>query len=316
MSGVKGNRNAKVLFLVIAIVLIAVSTIIIVQPHSKEVKEANGSYYVGTDMILMDSLKNNTLYPNGTILENPSTIYTNITRNIFISESVTFSDTAVSISNVSTTYKVTMLSENPQWSKNVVSIQRNFSISSGTSKKMIFSVNISSNLSEARYIDKELGYNAGVPSISLYISTVTSTAAGSAGSNLTISIGSPTDSIKLPLNVPSSGTYYKNAVIPGKIIIPLPAIYAYSFLVTGVAFIILGLLTLEYVKPDATRKFLNEHKDVLIQLKAGPPVNSIEVHSTEDVIKMATFVEKPVFIYENLIFIELDGKTYFSEIDK
>jgi hypothetical protein len=69
-------------------------------------------------------------------------------------------------------------------------------------------------------------------------------------------------------------------------------------------------------KNDYVKKFRKDNSGDLIELDTGPPEGSIKVIDTDDLMKMALITESPVFIHENLIFTELNGKTYYSEIKK
>ena len=105
-------------------------------------------------------------------------------------------------------------------------------------------------------------------------------------------------------------------MIPGKIIIPLNRDISYPLIF--VAAILLGSFVYLVMpsRPDPVQKFKNDNRENLIELSVGPPEGSIPVKSADDLFRMATFVERPVFIFNDIVFIEIDGKTYYSEIKK
>jgi hypothetical protein len=187
--------------------------------------------------------------------------------------------------------------------------------SSNATKDLIYPVNVSSNVSFGNSINRELGYTSGY-SYSLLFQALATSPYGSSSSNVTLSLGSVTDGISGPSDSPLSGTLYRNATIPGKVIVKLPLDYAYALIAAGIALLIYPAATVKRKKPDPIRKFKQENADNLIEVTVGPPEDAIEIARTEDVFKMASFVERPVFSHEDRIYIEIDGRTYFAEIKK
>lgn len=309
------NRAVKIISVTLAVILLAVGVIVLVQPQPKIVKEAYSSYYLESDLSVMDALKNNTLYGNNITLTNPGVIYNNISREIFIQLNLEYITSSHKDSEISYSYSVTLISSNPSWHKPSYSTDGIVNVSADTQSNFMFPVNVSSNVSFGNSINRELGYTSGY-SYSLLFQASAASSYGTSSSNVTISLSGLTDQISGPLDSPLSGTLYKNVTVFGKVIVKLPTDYAYVIIAAGIALLIYPASTVERRRPDPVRKFKRENSDNLIEVAVGPPEDAIEIAKTEDVFKIASFAERPVFSHEGLIYIEIDGKTYFAEIKK
>jgi len=315
MKKLQAQTVVKVISVTLAVILLAVAVVVLVQPQPTLVKEAYSSYYLESDLSVVDALKNNTLYGNNVSLTDPGVIYNNITKGIFVQLVLDYIPSTANDSEISYSYSVTLLSASPSWHKLSYELNGKMNATSDTQKDIMFPVNVSSNVSFGNSINRELGYTSGY-SYSLLFQALATSSYGSSSSNVTLNLGSVTDGISGPSDSPLSGTLYRNATIPGKVIIKLPIDYAYVLMAAGVALIIYPASTVKRKKPDPVRKFKHENADNLIEVAVGPPEDAIEIARTEDVFKMASFVERPVFSHEDRIYIEIDGRTYFAEIKK
>ncbi len=299
----------------VGIIILVIALIILIQPYPREVREAYGSYSMNTEMTLSDQLRNNSLYGNNTTLSNPPLIYNNITRDLYVNVDVSYLNSQVTNSQIEFSYSVYVVSSNPSWEKGVYYSQKLINVTSGYSSSFVIGVNLTSNLTFGSNINRELGFSSG-SSYSVFILSREISNLGVSDSNLTIAIGGATNTVTGPSDTPVSGTYFKDAVIPGKIIIPLSRDTSYPLLL--IVAIIFGFFAylIRPEKPDPVEKFKRDNRENLIELAAGPSEESIKVKSTDDLFRMAAFVERPVFIFNNIIFIEIDGKTYYAEINK
>lgn len=307
------KRNRIIIFTLLAAALMSVSLVVIIQLPPREVKEAYGSYSLEPKIDLVDKLKQNPLYGNNSELINPSVIYTNITSNLSLELYLYFFDTNLSSSTVSYNYTVMLRSSDPSWTH--VSYFRTGAVeaTSGDFKPMAVGLNVSSNVSLGEKINQELGFgNSGT--FSLLFNFNLSSNIGRANENLTLALGSVTDTIAGTSYSNLTGTLLKNAVIPGRIIIPLDKVFAYPLFAVAVLFLGIAATQIERRKKSYTEKFKAENHEVIIELKSGPPEGSIEVRSAADILRMALLLEKPAFSNSNLIFLEIDGKTYYAEI--
>lgn len=315
MKKLQAQTAVKIISVTVAVILMAVAVVVLIQPQPRLVKEAYSSYYLESDLSVVDALKNNTLYGNNVSLTDPAVIYNNITKGIFIQLDLEYIPSISKDSEISYSYSVTLLSANPSWHKLSYQLNGKMNASSNATEDFMYPVNVSSNVSFGNSINRELGYTSGY-SYSLLFQALATSPYGSSSSNVTLSLGSVTDGISGPSDNPLSGTLYRNATIPGKVIIKLPIDYAYVLIAAGVALLIYPAATVKRKKPDPVRKFKQENADNLIEVAVGPPEDAIEIARTEDVFKMASFVERPVFSHEDVIYIEIDGRTYFAEIKK
>ncbi|MEM0156506.1 MAG: hypothetical protein QXN26_00375 [Thermoplasmataceae archaeon] len=315
MKKLQGHAVARIASVALAVIILAVAGVVLVQPQPRLVKEAYSSYYLQSDLSIMDSLRNNTLYGNNVTLINPGIIYNNITKGIFIELHLEYIPPEGTDSPISYSYSVTLLSTNPSWNKVSYQSTASLNISSKPQKNIMFPVNVSSNVSFGNSINRELGYNSGYSYALLFMATAIS-AYGTSSSNVTLSLAGVADRISGPFDSPLSGALYKNATIPGKVIIKLPVNYAYLLIAAGIALLIYPATTVKRKKADVVRKFKRDNADNLIEVNVGPSEGAIEISRPEDVFRMAAFVERPVFSHDDIIYIEIDGKTYFAEIKK
>lgn len=313
-SNGKWKRNS---LLAVGVVLIIISGIVIIQPKPVLVKEATGSYLLNTEIGLTDRLKNNSLYGNNTTLENPSVIYNNITDNMSTIFFMQYSDTNLSETTIGYTYSVFIESSSPSWQYLSYTRTGSLKMNSGNTVYIESSINVSRNLSDARKINGQLGI-ISPGAYSLYFVLTVTSRIGTDQTNMTLALGNPTDSLSRPQDTPLTGSYFKNVVDPGRIVIPLNIEYSYIILAAGAVAtgISLAMIISSAPRKSYTEKFKEENRDNVIVLKSGPPENAIEVNSTDDIMRMATFIERPIFLNGNIIFIEMDGKVYFAEIRK
>ncbi len=309
----KKKRNRILIFALVAAALMSVSLIVIIQPQPKTVKEAYGSYSLDPSLELIDRLKQNPLYGNNSELINPSTIYTNITSNLSMSLSIYFQDTNIPKSTIFYNYTVTVVSADPSWSHLSYFHSGSVNASSGDTYNIPMSVNVSSNVSLGRKINQELGFgNTGT--FSLLFGLSLSSGIGSANGNMTLAVGSVTDAVTGPSYSDLSGAIFKDVVIPGRIIIPLKMAYAYPILAVSAILFGLAGAQIERKKKSYAEKFKAENHDAIVELTAGPPDGSIEVKSARDILRMSVLLERPAFSNGDVIFVEMDGKTYYAEI--
>lgn len=299
------------------VVLIIIAGIVIIQPKPVLVKEATGSYLLNTEVGLVDRLKNNSLYGNNTTLENPSVIYNNITYNMSTIFFIQYSDTNLSQTTVGYTYSVFIESSSPSWQYLSYTRTGNIKMNSGNTVYIEPSINVSRNLTIAKKINGQLGV-ISPGAYSLYFVLTVTSSIGTDQSNMTLALGNPTDSLNRPQDTPLTGSYFKNVVDPGRIVIPLNIEYSYFILAAGAIATGISLAMIISTAPRKSyiEKFKEENRDNVIVLKSGPPENAIEVNSTDDIMRMAAFIERPIFLNGNIIFIEMDGKVYFAEIRK
>lgn len=309
------DKKVKSAILLIGIVILAIALIILVQPRPRDVREAYGSYTLSTEMTLYDQLHNSTLYGNNATLADPSVIYNSISKEMYIEVQLSYFNSQNISQRIYYSYSVYIISSNPSWEKLVYTTNRILNASSGFSDSFVMGINLTSNVSLGSKINDQLGFTSG-SAYSVNIISQAKSDLGLSDSNLTIAIGGTTDSVTGPGNTPLTGSYFKNALIPGKIIVPLSRDASYPlFLIASILIGYSAYLSLP-AKPDPVQKFRNENRDNLIELGEGPPDGSIPVKSTEDLFRMASFVERPVFIFNDIVFIEVDGKTYYAEIRK
>ncbi len=315
MKSIISKKSKPTVLAVVGIIILAVALIVLVQPRPRDVREAYGSYSLNTGMTLVDQLRNSTLYGNNTSLTNPSVIYKSISKNIFIDVNVNYFNSHGLSEYIYYSYSVYVISSSPSWEKLSYSTYKVFNATSGFSDSFVMKINLTSNVSLGSEINDQLGFTSG-SSYSINIISQAKSGLGLADSNLTIAIDGTTDSVTGPGDAPVTGSYFKNAVIPGKIIIPLsrdisyPLIFLAAILLGSFAYLVMPS------RPDPVQKFKNDNRENLIELSVGPPEGSIPVKSTDDLFRIATFVERPVFIFNDIVFIEIDGKTYYAEIKK
>ncbi len=314
MKKIQGQTLARIVSVAVAVALLAVAGVVLVQPQPRIVKEAYSSYYLESDLSIVDALRNNTLYGNNVSLNNPGIIYKNITKEIYIQLYLEYDPPAAN-SSVSYSYSVTLISTNPSWHKVSYESAGRLNTPSAMQKVITFPVNVSSNVSFGNSINRELEFNSGFSYALLFRASAISPY-GVSSSNVTLSLAGVTDGVSGPFDTPLSGDLYKNATIPGKVIIRIPVSYAYVLIAAGIAFLAYPAATVKRKGADPVRKFKRDNADNLIELTVGPPEDAIEISRPDDVFRMAAFVERPVFSHENRIFVEIEGKTYFAEIKK
>ncbi|MCL4340555.1 MAG: hypothetical protein M1431_00440 [Candidatus Thermoplasmatota archaeon] len=315
MKSIINKKSKSTAIGVVGIIILAIALIVLVQPRPRDVREAYGSYSLNAGMSLVDQLHNSTLYGNNTTLTDPSVIYNSISKDVLIDVNVNYFNSQGSSEQIYYSYSVYVISSSPSWEKLSYSTDKVFSATSSFSYSFVMRINLTSNVSLGSEINDQLGFTSG-SSYSINIISQAKSDLGSSDSNLTIAIGGATDSVSGPGDAPVTGSYFKNAVIPGKIIIPLSRDTSYPLII--IAAILLGYSAFLVMpsKPDPVQRFRRDNRENLIELGVGPPDGSIPVRSTDDLFRMATFVERPVFIFEDIVFIEIDGKTYYAEIKK
>jgi hypothetical protein len=297
-----------------ASILIIIAMIVIFQPGPKSVSEVDGSYSLYSSMNLVDHLKDKLLlYPNNTSLDDPTYIYTNISSFLLVNLTLYYYNSQQNTSTVHSTYEVSVISSDPSWNKETYVSTTTLNVTSDRTYNLVYGVNVSSNITLGKEIDSQLGYSTS-GAYAIVISDFVSSGIGSSHSNLTIDVGSAADILTGPNSLPLNGVYSKETEVPGRIIIPVGMIYAYLLAVLGAALIIYLLLTMEPISRDYVKKFKRDHSGDLIELDTGPPESAIRVIETEDLMKMALLTESPVFVHDNIVFTELNGKSYYSEI--
>ena len=315
IAKLQGRKVTRLALAIFASVLVIIALIVVFQPGPKSVSETDGSYSMSSNLNLVDQLKDNLLYPNNTSLDDPSVIYTNITSNIFVNLTVYYYNSMENSSSVHCTYQVFVISSDPTWTKETYTSASNLTLTRGNSSSLIFNINVSSNLTKGKEIDSQLGYSSS-GAYAIEITDIASSQIGSSYSNLTIGVGSSADTLTGPNNIPLNGLFSKTVTVSGRTIIPLGMIYAYLMAGIGASTVIYLLLTMAPRKSDYVKKFRKDNSGDLIELDSGPPEGAIRVIETDDLMKMALITESPVFVYEDTIFTELNGKTYYSEIRK
>lgn len=308
----KGHKKSSII-IIVAVIILAVALIIYVQPRPREVREAYGSYSLNSSMQLVDQLRNNSLYGNNASLQDPSVIYNNISKDLYVIVDISYFNSQNTGENIDYSYSVYVISSSPSWEKLVYhTTDKSIKATSNYSDSFITDINLTSNITQGSYINRELGFTSA--SYSVEIESQAVSPQGSSSSSLTISIGEVTDSVTGPSDVPLSGSYFRDATIPGKVIIPLERDVSYPlFLAAAILLGYTGYL-MKPAKIDSVTKFKKDNRENLIELASGPSENAVQVGSTDDLFKMAAFVERPVFIFNNIIFVEIDGKTYYAEI--
>ncbi|MEM0136027.1 MAG: hypothetical protein QXU18_12515 [Thermoplasmatales archaeon] len=310
------KKAIKLMLALAAAIFLIIAMIVIFQPGPKSVREEDGSYSVSSNMNLVDHLKNNLLlYPNNTTLNDPPYIYTNITSNLLVNLTLYYYNSIQNSSTINCTYRVFIISSDPSWSKETYTSLDTLNVTSGKSYNLVFGVNVTSNITLGKEIDGQLGYSSSGP-YAIEISDITSSRIGLSYSNLTLDVGTTTDILTGPNNLPLNGVFSKVTTVPGLTIIPLELIYAYLMAVLGILVVTYLALTMEPSNKDYVKKFRRDHSGDLIELDASPPEGAIKVIENEDLMKMALLIESPVFVHDNIIFTELNGKSYYSEIKK
>ncbi len=307
------RRLRLVMFAVLAAALMSVSLIVLIQQQPRTVKEAYGTYSMDPTIDLVDKLKKNSLYGNNSELINPSTIYTNITSNLSVDILIYFQDTDISHSPVEYNYTVTIISTAPSWTHLSYYQSGLINTSSGDTYSVPIGLNVSSNVSMGRNINQQLGFGSSGQFSLLFGITLVSEIGTSRG-NMTLTVGSITDSLTSPSYLEDSGVIFKNVVLPGRIIIPIKTDYAYPLLAISAMFFALAALQIERKKKTYLEKFKAENQESIVELNSGPPDGSIEVRSSKDILRMAALLERPAFWHDGFIFVEMDGKTYYAEI--
>ncbi len=313
------EKNRKKLIQVILVVFLAIllflGTAVILQPYPKQVREVSSTYSLSSNLYLNDVLKNNSLYGDNATLINPSTIYSSITKKLYVDANFLYNNPKENSTSVYFKYAVTLHSNSPTWSKGTYVSDGNFNLTNGHQENLYFGIDIASNISEGQAINSQLGVSSGASySISLSLSTVSSF--GYSNSTIDLSIGHVSDSLVGPSNKPFEGYTYSNATIPGYVIIPVVRTYGYLFLGVAAPFGIALAFVTDRKKQNPIEKFIKENSENLVSLKQGPPEDAVRVEKTDDIFKIASFTEKPVFVFNDRIFVELDGKVYYAEIRK
>ena len=314
MERSKGSLAIKIAVVVASLAIISVGVVIAIQRPPSQVQETSGSYSQYSNLALQDHLINNTLYGNAT-LQNPSEIYTGITKALVANLSIFYYDPETKETNISLTYQVTLISTNPSWSRVTFTWERTIHSVSGNYTNMNFGINVSSNLTIGKSIDKELGYSSS-DAFSLQFQAYADTAIGRSASNMTLTLGSTAYSLNGPSYSVINGVTKKNVSVPGNAIIPLPNFVGYVLIVLGAVILTYFYFNTMYVPESYTKKFLRENSKDIVELKSGPPDDAIQVANTEDIMKIAMLRESPVFAFEDKIFTESYGKTYYAEIRK
>lgn len=307
------KRKLRFAFTLFGLILLILALIVLFQPAPRSVKEADGSYSVSSNLNLEDRIKNNLLYPNDTSLDDPSLIYTNVTSALLVNITLYYYNSIGNASTVHNAYQVFLVSINPGWRKETFSSASNITLTSGSFYTELINLNLSSNLSLGREINRQLGYSYS-QSYSIEITDVAASRFGTSYSNLTVAAGNLIDTLKGPTNHPVSGIFTNTVIISGERLIPIERTYAYIMGFVGAALIGFLVLTTESKSSDYVMKFRRENSDYLIELNSGPPDGAVMIIRTDDLIKMALLTESPVYIHGNIVFMELDGKSYYSEI--
>lgn len=309
----KRHKKLQIVLISLAVVALIISLVLFFQTGPKVIQEPSGSYSLSSNLYLQDKLSNNTLYGNGTTLTNPSIVYVSITSNLSLDWQVSYTNSVKNSTAVDYSYYVYLISSSPSWKDETYHFSGSRTASGSAQFSMDLPINVSSNISKGEYINSQLGAPTG-SGYSLEFVAVVNSPLGTSNSTITMSIGYPTYSVTGPTDNPISGTYSKYVYLPGQQILKLPAEYGYVFLATAISLFFLGFIVNPPEKTPVLEKFRRANSDNLVELTVGPPEGAIKVKGTEEVFKMAAFVERPVFLYENLIYIEVDGKAYYAEI--
>jgi len=305
----------KILIIVIAAVLISAGLIIVIQRQSTKVEETTGTYSQYSDLSLEDHLGNNSLYGNATTLTNPPVIYTSISKLLTANLSIYYYDTTNNPTTISLIYEVSLISTNPSWTKTTYHSEKNVSLDSRGLSTLDYNINVSSNLTIGNSIDEQLGFSTS-DAFSLQIQVYASSSVGASASNMSLEIGTSQYALNGPINSPLSGVVQKNVNVPGDVKIPLPNYVGYFFMVIAASLLAYLYYSTQYVQEDYAKKFLRENSKDIVELRAGPPDDAIQVMNTEDIMKIAMIRETPVFAFEDKIFTESNGKVYYAEIRK
>ena len=230
MKSIINKKSKSTAIGVVGIIILAIALIVLVQPRPRDVREAYGSYSLNAGMSLVDQLHNSTLYGNNTTLTDPSVIYNSISKDVLIDVNVNYFNSQGSSEQIYYSYSVYVISSSPSWEKLSYSTDKVFSATSSFSYSFVMRINLTSNVSLGSEINDQLGFTSG-SSYSINIISQAKSDLGSSDSNLTIAIGGATDSVSGPGDAPVTGSYFKNAVIPGKIIIPLSRDTSYPLII-------------------------------------------------------------------------------------
>ncbi|MEM3676179.1 MAG: hypothetical protein QXV22_03880 [Thermoplasmataceae archaeon] len=309
------KRGVILASIAVAAILIAISIVSMVQHQPETLKVPSGSYSVSSDLVLYDVLSNNSLYGNNVTLTNPPVIYQNISKDIVVDLVVSYTNSDGNSTFVQYSYQAYIKSDSPSWSKISYASNGSLDIAPGDSHAFSFPINVTSNVSIAQKVNEELGLPT-TSGYSIIISASATSPFGVSVSNLTLSINYRTYDLSGPDNSPVSGEFQKTLYIHGDSILPITRYEGYAILAIGIGVAAYPIAMSVQPRSDFVTRFKRTNKENLIEISVAPPDDAIRLNSTDDVFRMATFLERPVFSFGNLIYVNDDGKTYYAEIKK
>lgn len=310
---VKTAKRVRIILLTIAVVALALSLILFFQVGPKTVQEVSGSYSLNASMLLEDRLSNNSLYGNNTSLLNPSIIYKSITQSLSMNIQIDYSNSNLTRSTIFYSYNVYVISTNPSWQTEMYHVHGFKNVSGKASFNMDFGLNVSANQTKGEAINSQLNFPT-TTGYSLEITMLATSTVGTSNSNLSMSIGNAAYTVTGPKDKSATGTYSTPVSVPGQHIINLPKYFFIFFAAGAISMFVAAFIVMPPRKPSPVEKFKRSNAENLIEISRGPPKNAVKVNSTEDIFKIGAFVERPVFLFKNRIYIRLDSVTYYAEI--
>lgn len=314
----KENKKAATILRAVAIAIgIALMTsgaIVFLEPRPRV-----ESVVIGTDMLscslgLQVQLKNNLLYGDNVTLTNPPVVFTNITKAMFDTVTLNYSGTSKSPANVSVYYYVILNSTYPEWSKLVYQKSWSEPVSSGQSARMEMNISPTENFTEAGIINSQLNQSkSSIFSIKMLISCYVGSLVSN--SNLTISNTTNNEYVVTGPNstAPDVFKVTRNEMTGDPPFLPIEKEFSFVLIPVGIGVAALSLIGMKR-KKDRVADFRKEHAEILVELANGPSKDAKRVAKAEDIVKISIITERPLFIFEDKVFIELGGTEYYAEL--
>lgn len=301
----------KVVTIIIGVILISVGVFGLVQPAQHTEKEIYAGYSQSIHINVVDYLKHNILYGNISSIMNPSTIYDNITTVITIS--ITISVNSVNNIGAVNYYVISQLSSaTPLWNQTVYTTYHTLSNVSSILYTFTIPINITANITKANMIDEQIAQPQN-SAVSLTINAYAQSKLGTANANVSFLAMNNYYVVHISGSHSNNGIYYKYVVIGNKPILNFNTDVYYALIGAGIMILIAGIVV-AMPKPDTLQKFKKGNAEHIIQVSFMPSDNALKVSAPEDILKLASYAERPVFMNKNTIFTEIDGKYYYVVI--
>lgn len=312
------GKSARILTFptLVGLLLLIIGIIVLSQSQGEVIKQPYSSYFQVTDLVMKVYLKNNSLYGNDSNLSDPVIIFPSITKNVSLTATFIYYYPGLNKTNVSIKTKAILSSSTPKWNK--ITYVNSFRELVPCNSNMTFDIpiNISANLTTGNSIDQELGQLYVTPFL-LNITFSTTSILGTTYSNMSMVLSNYyTVSSFSPGKI--SNDLYKLVRTSADAIIPIPKVY--GILITVFAVLFLLPVTINYLpqqeKKTYSSRFKKDHADILVELKQPPSGTMIAVSNPDQILKLASFIDRPVLLFGDQIFVEMDGKVYSADLEE